>query len=273
MKSFLLPCLLFTVILATTAASCEISEVEQPETVETGQTIEIKLTISNEVADPNAWKGIVAVLVPEDWEFVSGTYEAAFGEGELEPFDDYLDWMNEIEEAPEGMKWLVTRTDEAYAHGEDQFFDVVLELKVGNTTGTFDLGYYISKDAYATLDDLLAFRDYGSLAFSLEHEITVILGSSTKDDAGIPVSLTLDQNYPNPFNPATTITFTLREAGNVRLAVYDLSGRQVAVVADRHFPAGDHVETFRAGELPSGTYVYRLESAGHQVSRSMVLMK
>jgi hypothetical protein len=80
-------------------------------------------------------------------------------------------------------------------------------------------------------------------------------------------------NYPNPFNPATTINFTIDQANQVNLAVYDLSGREVATLVDGYCNAGAHEVQFDASQLASGVYVYRLTSGANTASGKMVLMK
>ncbi len=88
-----------------------------------------------------------------------------------------------------------------------------------------------------------------------------------------PLSLRLDQNFPNPFNPNTSIRFTLDAGRQARLSVYDLVGREVAVLVDGLMPAGEHSVTFNASALPSGIYFYILQSGTQQMSRKMILMK
>ena len=75
----------------------------------------------------------------------------------------------------------------------------------------------------------------------------------------LPTEVALLGNYPNPFNPETTIRYALPQAGNVRLAVYDLLGQEVAVLVDGSRPAGHHTVRFDGDDLPSGSYVYRLQ--------------
>jgi hypothetical protein len=84
---------------------------------------------------------------------------------------------------------------------------------------------------------------------------------------------TLSQNYPNPFNPSTEITFSLPQAGQTMLRVYNLLGQEVATLVNEHRNAGTHRVTFDANSLPSGMYVYRLESGASSVSRKMMLSK
>ena len=89
----------------------------------------------------------------------------------------------------------------------------------------------------------------------------------------LPGEYRLNQNYPNPFNPATTIEFSIPSAGPVRLAVYDLLGKEVATLVDEQMSAGSYRVSFDARELPSGTYLYTLRSAGATVTQKMVLLK
>ncbi|MEZ4699278.1 MAG: DUF4397 domain-containing protein [Rhodothermales bacterium] len=94
-----------------------------------------------------------------------------------------------------------------------------------------------------------------------------------EDGASVPTAFVLEANYPNPFNPVTTIAFTTPEAGPVRLAVYDLLGRVVRVLVDQPMAAGRMEVSFDAAGLPTGTYLYRIDTpAGSQV-RKMLLVK
>jgi hypothetical protein len=92
-----------------------------------------------------------------------------------------------------------------------------------------------------------------------------------------PKLVTLHQNHPNPFNPSTVIRFNV-EAQNlapvhIRLAVYDILGREVAVLVDGLMPAGEHQVRFNAGMLPTGAYLYLLESPEGILSKQMMLIK
>ena len=89
----------------------------------------------------------------------------------------------------------------------------------------------------------------------------------------LPARLALEQNYPNPFNPVTTIAFDLPAAAQIRLAVYDLLGREVAVLADGLQPAGRHRIAVDARSWGSGTYLYRLTRDGQALTRKMLLIK
>jgi hypothetical protein len=79
-------------------------------------------------------------------------------------------------------------------------------------------------------------------------------------DGEIPRRFALDQNYPNPFNPSTMINFGLPVRSLVTLRVYDLLGREVAILVDGELSAGAHRVTFNANGLSTGMYVYRISA-------------
>lgn len=95
----------------------------------------------------------------------------------------------------------------------------------------------------------------------------------SEEEEEVPVRFTLDQNYPNPFNPATSISFTLDRAADVRLAVFDVLGREITVLVDEFMGAGRYSVRWNAGSAASGTYVCRLEAGGQVQTRLMTLVR
>lgn len=89
----------------------------------------------------------------------------------------------------------------------------------------------------------------------------------------LPQGFRLFQNYPNPFNPSTTIQFSLQEKHHVRLAVFDLRGRQVAVLLDADVRPGKHTVPFDAAGLVSGTYFIRLQTERATQVRKALLIR
>ena len=83
----------------------------------------------------------------------------------------------------------------------------------------------------------------------------------------------MSQNYPNPFNPGTVIGWRLAAGGRTRITVHDITGREVARLVDGVFPAGSHQVRFEASSLPSGVYLYRLNTDKGSITRKMVLMR
>ena len=89
-----------------------------------------------------------------------------------------------------------------------------------------------------------------------------------------PSTFELGQNYPNPFNPQTTITYALAEQVEVRLAVFDMLGRQVATLLDGvQQAAGRYEVQFDARDLPSGTYFYQIAAGSFVQTGKMQLIK
>jgi hypothetical protein len=98
-------------------------------------------------------------------------------------------------------------------------------------------------------------------------------GRSGRPGSVIPSTFALFQNYPNPFNPSTTISYQVPRAGDVRLVVYDLLGREVIRLADGQKAAGFYRATFNAAQFSSGAYFYRLTAAGYAAQKSMLHLK
>ncbi|MBU0509858.1 T9SS type A sorting domain-containing protein [bacterium] len=100
------------------------------------------------------------------------------------------------------------------------------------------------------------------------------VGLSAEEPAStVPSGFALFPCYPNPFNSATAIVFELATASFVKLTVYDLLGREVAVLTDRVLPMGRHEYLFNASALASGIYFYRLQAGNFTQTRKMVLVR
>lgn len=89
----------------------------------------------------------------------------------------------------------------------------------------------------------------------------------------VPPAFSLGQNYPNPFNPSTTISYQLAAASEVHLVVYDLLGREVAVLVNEKQPAGNHRVKWEAGRSSSGVYFYRLTAGSFRETRKMLVIR
>ncbi len=81
------------------------------------------------------------------------------------------------------------------------------------------------------------------------------------------------QNFPNPFSSATTIRYSLPQAMDVRLTVFDVLGREVATLVEARQEAGVYEVPFTASGLPAGVYLYRIEMDHLSATRRMVLMR
>jgi len=91
--------------------------------------------------------------------------------------------------------------------------------------------------------------------------------------SNIPNEYSLQQNYPNPFNPNTQISFDIKKSGLVKLAVYDILGKEISVLVNDQMGTGTYSVNFDASDLPSGLYVYTLRINEFSESRKMMLIK
>jgi hypothetical protein len=116
-------------------------------------------------------------------------------------------------------------------------------------------------------------------------EATVSTSTAVKEPNGrtLPKSVELAQNYPNPFNPETDIRYELPYDGNVTLAVFDLTGRRVALLESGPKAAGRHLVRWdgrdgAGNRVSSGIYFYRLEATAPNgtatvLTKKMTVMK
>jgi len=116
----------------------------------------------------------------------------------------------------------------------------------------------------------------GKMNKILGRNLNKILGRNLETDnpIEIPVNYELSQNYPNPFNPVTKINFDLPKEGLVKLKVYDLLGREIAVLVNNEFKQpGRYTVEFNGTNLASGIYFYRIETKEFIQTKKMVLVK
>ena len=153
-------------------------------------------------------------------------------------------------------------------------------LPTGSTTWTqlFADGSFVA-ECGAVKDDFVMIGTYNNSVLTARYSgLVTDVRQSLR--AGVAVEYALHQNYPNPFNPSTIIAYTIagdlekgRGGERVRLSVYDLLGREVAVLVDGYQTPGEHRVTFDARSLASGIYFYRLVAGGQSLSRKLVLLK
>ncbi len=93
------------------------------------------------------------------------------------------------------------------------------------------------------------------------------------EQEGLPTEFGLNQNYPNPFNPSTVISYQLPVGSRVELKVFDMLGREVAVLVNERRPAGEHAVTFNAHGFASGIYLYQLNAGEKVFTKRLTLIK
>ncbi len=128
---------------------CLFDSVNQPASAQPGEIIDISLVITdNIVPEPNTHKGILGIIAPSDWEFISAAYSSVLGNGNLTispEWKDSLDLYYPSNQFGTNMKWIALISDQGYSYNNITSFNVQLKLKVGQTLGCFNLGYITTK--------------------------------------------------------------------------------------------------------------------------------
>lgn len=92
-------------------------------------------------------------------------------------------------------------------------------------------------------------------------------------ETNIQKGFKLDQNFPNPFNPSTIITYSIPEASNVSLKIYNTIGEVVATLVNKYQEVGNYSVTFNASNLPNGVYLYSITVDEYSSIKKMILIK
>ncbi len=207
-----------------------------------------------------------------------------------------------------GFNGIITRiTGKSYSKGNDEpnNFKRYYELKnTGNSalktditidcimTGTNDESNGLSAP-YHIYSYTTGWKGYGNGNSSspvTADNVTIPTGNSDwiiSDNSGIvsvdgeeslPTRFELYQNYPNPFNPTTTIKYAIPNVGikntqSVRLIVYDILGKVVAILVNKKQPPGYYEVEWNAGDLPSGIYFYKLRCGNFVRTKKLALLK
>ncbi|HZW39772.1 MAG TPA: T9SS type A sorting domain-containing protein [Ignavibacteriaceae bacterium] len=134
----------------------------------------------------------------------------------------------------------------------------------GTTTEEHSYSFIDSKVSDGKYSYRIKQLDYdGKFNYSEYIEVTVIT----------PAQFALLQNYPNPFNPSTKIVFNVPQAGNVKLAVFNLLGQEVSTLVNEFRAAGTYEINFDASNLTSGSYFYKIEAGQYSSIKKMMLTK
>ena len=166
-----------------------------------------------------------------------------------------------------GVSYSSVGSGSSYSTTMPPGLDLYMKLKVTSVKNTDD-GRRLERTA-------LAFHRVTNLDGSLYcMSYKVEAGEITLAEQGqLSEAFVLNEAYPNPFNPSTVIAYDLPESADVELAVYDVMGREVARLVDSYREAGYHRVVFDASHLPSGVYLYRLQTGSFVVSKQITFLK
>ena len=147
----------------------------------------------------------------------------------------------------------------------------IIYTKIGFVKGA---GNSIATNSYSYSDKMNISGKYYYKLKQVDNDGSFKLSAAVEVNFNAQVnSFYLDQNYPNPFNPSTTIAYSLPEASNVKLSVFNVLGQQVKIVENVYKNAGNYKVTLNANDLNSGIYFYKIEAGQFSQIRKMILIK
>ena len=112
-------------------------------------------------------------------------------------------------------------------------------------------------------------------SYSGDFEITEVIIANSQDEVptSLPTTYNLSVAYPNPFNPVTTMEFTIPEAGNVSVLVYNLKGQVVSTLLSGLKSADSYSLVWNAANVPSGIYFVKAQADGYTATQKLMLVK
>jgi len=158
-------------------------------------------------------------------------------------------------------------------------FEIEREINSANNTGWEKIGFVKgngnsnSPKEYSFIDN----SPYGGSKFKYRLKQIDTDGQFEYSDIVelevVPTQFELSQNYPNPFNPSTTIRFSLPQATQIKMNLYNMLGELVNTIAEGMYEAGNHKIVVDAANLASGTYMYRIVAGGFVETKKMILLR
>lgn len=187
-------------------------------------------------------------------------------------------WQKPSQHSTIRYKWKVRKADtydEISYYSDNGGMDSVITLRRG-FLDTLARVFGRNTDTVSCIWRVYAYNGTDSLSSqnqNLFYIVRNVLTGAKVISSSIPDEFGLFQNYPNPFNPLTVIRFTIPKSEQVKISVYDLTGRELKNLVNEKKPAGIYEISFNAGLLSSGIYFYRMQSGDFTEVRRMVLIK
>jgi hypothetical protein len=167
--------------------------------------------------------------------------------------------------------WVVARLPNGNLYNRPLVGPRTLTLGPGQTLGPLSFTESVPASAPPGVYTVeLRVGDYPSGVDASDSFTLTKLAPALASATGVEASFA---TYPNPFTDRTTVRFTLTEAADVRLVVYDALGREAAVLVDGYREAGPHEAAFDGTGLPNGTYFALLEAAGRVERQTLTLLR
>ena len=278
------------ILISLVSTACLIEEVEQPTQVNAGGTFTTIVTVSNFQAEgTNAHHGAMAVMVPDDWSYTSGSFTTTddVGSGAMlvDP-DSGSVWstsstaggidIDTFFTTPDNMQWVCLLSDTGSLTDAGVVHEVTLNFGVGTTNGSYPIGYVATVNSgnmmdYINADD--ADDTYAGVDTSFNHMVEVVGGTVGIGEDKLPSEYQLSQNYPNPFNPETTIDFRIDADSHINISIFDINGNLIQELVNEWKASGSHQVKFSGHSIPSGIYFYKMATKGFTDIRKMTLIQ
>ncbi|MFA5012508.1 MAG: M1 family aminopeptidase [Ignavibacteria bacterium] len=156
------------------------------------------------------------------------------------------------------------------------FFPIPIMIKFAFSTGS-DTIVKVMNNVNNQLFSFYFYRQPTSVTFDPHNEIVIksatLLVNTDENSTIIPDKFVLHQNYPNPFNPVTNINYDIPKNSNVKITVFDVSGKEVSVVINEFKQAGRYTSSFNGMNLASGVYYYKIQAGDFSEVKKMTLIK
>lgn len=156
------------------------------------------------------------------------------------------------------------------------FFPIPMTARITFTSGP-DTTVRFMNSANNQMFNWTFNRQPSTLTFDPNNEIVIKQGSTIlgtgENISELPYEYNLYQNYPNPFNPVTNIAYDLPQNSQVKITIYDVTGRQLQELVNEYQTAGKYSISFNAMKLSSGIYYYKIQAGDFSSVRKMMLVK
>jgi PKD repeat protein len=199
--------------------------------------------------------------------------------------NNWLNYSSLTVQSPNGGEvWMVGETEDI-TWTDINVYDVKIELSADNgstwstivesspNTGSYNWLVSVPDSSDQCIIRITNVDDGQVVDLSDGTFIIDIVTGVEENESGGPMEFSLSQNYPNPFNPTTSITYQVPEASLVSLKVYDLIGREVAVLVNEIKQAGTYQVSFSSENFASGVYFYKMNAGDFSSVRKMNLLK
>jgi aminopeptidase N len=156
------------------------------------------------------------------------------------------------------------------------FFPIPIMIKMSFATGA-DTTVKVMNNVNNQMFSFIFNRQPTAVVFDPNNEIVIktasLIMGTEENISSTPSQFELKQNYPNPFNPVTNIEYDIPKNSNVKVIVYDNSGKEVSVIVNEFKQAGKYSSSFNAMNLASGVYFYKIQAGDFTAVKKMTLIK